>query len=222
MIFVGGHVRDIMAGSLVRLLKGTLLGAGIASVAANSAVAETNADLAERNTIVVTGVRDKGQASGTKTDTPLIETPQTITVIDGDELARRNARSINQALNYVAGVSANQRGGMVTRYDQMYLRGFSPTFYLDGMRLIAGPYSTPQVDFNRVDHLDVVKGPASVLYGNSSPGGLVNLSSKTPEPIAFQRLEIAAGNYDTQLANIDINRPLDEAGHWLFRLVSGA
>lgn len=63
-----------------------------------------------------------------------------------DELARRNARSINQALNYVAGVSANQRGGMVTRYDQMYLRGFSPAFYLDGMRLIAGPYSTPQVD----------------------------------------------------------------------------
>ncbi|GFE83890.1 ligand-gated channel [Steroidobacter agaridevorans] len=211
-----------MAGSLVRLLKGTLLGAGIATVAGNSAVAETNADLAERNTIVVTGVRDKGQASGTKTDTPLIETPQTITVIDGDELARRNARSINQALDYVAGVSANQRGGTVTRYDQMYLRGFSPTFYLDGMRLIAGPYSTPQIDFNRVGHLDVVKGPASVLYGNSSPGGLVNLTSKTPEPTAFQRLEVAAGNFDTQLANIDINRPLDEAGHWLFRLVSGA
>lgn len=211
-----------MAGSRVRLLKGALLGAGIASVAANGAVAETNADVAERNTIVVTGVREKGQAAGTKTDTPLIETPQTITVIDAEELARRNARSINQALNYVAGVSANQRGGMVTRYDQMYLRGFSPAFYLDGMRLIAGPYSTPQVDFNRVDHLDVVKGPASVLYGNSSPGGLVNLTSKTPEPIAFQRLEVAAGNYDTQLASVDINRPLDEAGHWLFRVVSGA
>lgn len=210
-----------MAGSLVRLLKGTLLGAGLATVAANSAVAETNADVSERNTIVVTGVRDKGQASGTKTDTPLIETPQTITVIDSDELARRNARSINQALNYVAGVSANQRGGMVTRYDQMFLRGFSPAFYLDGMRLIAGPYSTPQVDFNRVDQLDVVKGPASVLYGNSSPGGLVNLTSKTPEPVAFQRIEAAAGNYDTQLANFDVNRPLDEAGHWLFRVVGG-
>jgi iron complex outermembrane receptor protein len=212
-----------MAGrSLIGLLKGTLLGAGLATVAVNSAVAETNADISEGNSIVVTGVREKGQASGTKTDTPLIETPQTITVIDSDELARRNARSINQALNYVAGVSANQRGGMVTRYDQMYLRGFSPAFYLDGMRLIAGPYSTPQVDFNRVDHLDVVKGPASVLYGNSSPGGLVNLTSKTPEATAFQRLEVSAGNYDTQLANFDLNRPLDEDGHWLFRMVGGA
>ena len=208
--------------SLGRLLKGTLLGASIATVAANSAIAETSADVSERNTIVVTGVRDKGQAAGTKTDTPLIETPQTITVIDADELVRRNARSINQALNYVAGVSANQRGAMVTRYDQMYLRGFSPAFYLDGMRLIAGPYSTPQIDFNRVAQLDVVKGPASVLYGNSSPGGLVNLTSKVPEATPFHRLEFAAGNYATQLANFDVNRPLDEDGRWLFRMVGGA
>jgi iron complex outermembrane receptor protein len=211
-----------MAGRLTRLLKETLLGASIATLALNSALAETNADISESNSIVVTGVREKGQASGTKTDTPLLETPQTITVIDSEELERRNARSINQALNYVAGVSANQRGGMVTRYDQMYLRGFSPAFYLDGMRLIAGPYSTPQVDFNRVDHLDVVKGPASVLYGNSSPGGLVNLTSKTPEATGFQRAELSAGNFDTQLANFDINRPLDAAGHWLFRVLGGA
>jgi iron complex outermembrane receptor protein len=211
-----------MAGRLTGLLKETLLGASIATLAVNCAVAETNADISEGNSIVVTGVREKGQASGTKTDTPLIETPQTITVIDSEELERRNARSINQALNYVAGVSANQRGGMVTRYDQMYLRGFSPAFYLDGMRLIAGSYSTPQVDFNRVDHLDVVKGPASVLYGNSSPGGLVNLTSKTPATTGFQRVELSAGNFDTQLANFDVNRPLDEEGHWLFRVVGGA
>ena len=189
---------------------------------ANVAVAETAADVSERNTIVVTGVRDKGTGSGTKTDTPLMKTPQTITVIDADELARRNARSINQALTYVAGVSPNQRGGMVTRYDQMYLRGFAPGFYLDGMRLIAGPYSTPQIDFNRVDHIDVVKGPASVLYGNSTPGGLVNLTSKVPEANTFQRVELSVGNYDSQLGNLDINRPLDDEGRWLFRLVSGA
>ncbi len=52
--------------------------------------------------------------------------------------------------------------------------------------------------------------------------GLVNLTSKTPEATAFQRLEVSAGNYDTQLANFDVNRPLDEEGHWLFRAVGGA
>ena len=105
------------------------------------ALAETIAsEVSERDTVVVTGVREKEAAAGTKTNTPLMEIAQTITVIDGDELARRNARSINQALGYVAGISPNQRGGMVTRYDQLLVRGFAPGVYLDGMRLVAGPY----------------------------------------------------------------------------------
>ncbi|CUS44159.1 MAG: TonB-dependent siderophore receptor [Pseudomonadota bacterium] len=172
-------------------------------------------------TIVVTGVREKQAGAGTKTDTPLMATPQSITVIDSEELVRRNALSINQALSYVAGVSPNQRGGMVTRYDQLILRGFAPGVYLDGMRLIAGPYSTPQIDFNRIDHIDVVKGPASVLYGNSTPGGLVNLTSKTPEATASGRFELQGGNYNTWRATGDVNQPLDADGRVLARIVGG-
>jgi iron complex outermembrane recepter protein len=210
------------AWSFSNVFKGTLLGIGTAALTVNSAGAETADGISERNTIVVTGVRDKGTGAGTKTDTPLMATPQTITVIDAEELRRRNARSLNQALTYVAGISPNQRGATVTRYDQMFVRGFAPGLYLDGMRLIAGPYSTPQIDFNRIDHIDIVKGPASVLYGNSTPGGLINLTSKVPEATAFQRLELAAGNYDSQRLDVDINRPLDQDGTWLLRLMSGA
>ncbi|HSX56988.1 MAG TPA: TonB-dependent siderophore receptor [Sphingomonas sp.] len=173
------------------------------------------------DTVVITGVNTKGTGSGTKTDTPLMETPQSITVIDGEELTLRNAQSINQALGYVAGVSPNQRGGMVTRYDQLILRGFAPGVYQDGMRLLAGPYSMPQIDFNRVERIDIVKGPASVLYGNSTPGGLVNLVSKLPEATAFGRVELQAGNYDTLRAVADINQPLDSDGRLLFRVVGG-
>lgn len=173
------------------------------------------------DTVVITGVNTKGTGSGTKTDTPLMETPQSITVIDGEELTLRNAQSINQALGYVAGVSPNQRGGMVTRYDQLILRGFAPGVYQDGMRLLAGPYSMPQIDFNRVERIDIVKGPASVLYGNSTPGGLVNLVSKTPEATAFGRVELQAGNYDTLRAVADVNQPLDSQGRLLFRVVGG-
>jgi len=171
--------------------------------------------------IVVTGLKERQTGAGTKTDTPLMQTPQTITVIDNDELVRRNALSINQALGYVAGVSPNQRGGMVTRYDQLILRGFAPGVFLDGMRLIAGPYSTPQIDFNRIDHVDVVKGPASVLYGNSTPGGLVNLASKLPEPTPSGRFELQAGNYATLRAAGDVNQPLDREGRLLARIVGG-
>ncbi|MGK6321415.1 TonB-dependent siderophore receptor [Sphingomonas sp. DT-204] len=178
-------------------------------------------DASNPQEIVVTGLRERGTGSGTKTDTPLIETPQTITVIDEEELTRRNAQSINQALGYVAGVAANQRGGTVTRYDQLLLRGFAPGIYLDGMRLLAGPYSMPQTDFNRIDQIDIVKGPASVLYGNSTPGGLVNLTSKTPEATPFGRVELQAGNYDSLRAAADLNQPLTADGKLLFRVVGG-
>jgi iron complex outermembrane receptor protein len=171
--------------------------------------------------IVVTGVRAKEASAGTKTSTPLISTPQSVTVIDNAELVRRNALSINQALGYVAGVAANQRGGMVTRYDQLILRGFTPGVYLDGMRLLAGPYSMPQIDFNRIDHVDVVKGPASVLYGNSTPGGLVNLTSKTPEETASGRLEGQLGDYAYRRVAADVNQPLSADGRWLSRVVGG-
>lgn len=172
-------------------------------------------------TIIVTGINDNKTSTGTKTDTPLIATPQSITIVDREELTRRNALSINEALGYVAGVSTNQRGALATRYDQLVLRGFAPGIFLDGMRLIAGPYSTPQIDFNRVDHIDVVKGPASVLYGNSTPGGLVNLTSKMPEATAFGRLEGQVGNYDSLRFAADVNQPLDADGRLKARLVGG-
>jgi iron complex outermembrane recepter protein len=202
-----------------------LLGASVAvqALATGMAWAAETAENAETSVeaVIVTGYRYQQAAAGTKTETPLMETPQSITVIDGDELIRRNALSINQALGYVAGVSPNQRGGMVTRYDQLILRGFAPGVFLDGMRLLAGPYSMPQIDFNRIDHIDVVKGPASVLYGNATPGGLVNLSSKMPEDVAFGRVEGQAGNYDWLRTAVDINQPLDRQGRLLGRIVAG-
>jgi iron complex outermembrane receptor protein len=192
---------------------------GLGAGAARADDADSDATAVER--VEVTGLKARRAAAGTKTETPLIETPQSITVIDGAELSRRNVQSINQALGYVAGVSPNQRGGMVTRYDQLVVRGFAPGVFLDGMRLIAGPYSTPQIDFNRIDHIDIVKGPASVLYGNATPGGLVNLASKMPEEGRFGRIEGQLGNYDTRRVAADINTPLDSQGKWLGRLVAG-
>ena len=76
---------------------------------------EGDDDSARVDALVVTGARYKAASSGTKTDTTLIETPQTITVIDNAELTRRNVQSINQAMGYVAGVSPNQRRSSAIR-----------------------------------------------------------------------------------------------------------
>ncbi len=173
--------------------------------------------------IVVNGQRDKRHGeTGAKTDTPLIALPQNVVAIDNDELTRRNALSINQALGYVAGVSPNQRGNVATRYDQLYLRGFTPGIFMDGMRLLGGVYASPQVDFHLVESVDVIKGPASVLYGNATPGGLVNLTSKLPYATPGGRIELAAGNYDLLRSAIDVNQPIDRDGRWQFRVIAGA
>ena len=176
-----------------------------------------------KDEIVVNGERiRKTGSTGTKTETPLIRTPQVITSIDEKELTLRNALSINQALGYVAGVSPNQRGNVATRYDQLYVRGFAPGQYMDGMRLLGGVYSTPQIDFHLVERVDVIKGPASVLYGNSTPGGLVNLTSKVPYAESGGRIELAGGNFDLLRSAIDVNQPLDRDHKWLFRVIAGA
>ncbi|TCM04717.1 iron complex outermembrane receptor protein [Sphingomonas sp. PP-CC-3G-468] len=186
----------------------------------NAQAQEVVGEHGTRETIVVIGERGRRTVSGTKSQAPLIETPQSITIIDNEELTRRNALTINQAVGYVAGVAANQRGTLA-RTDLLTIRGFNPGVYLDGMRLLAGPYSTPQIDFNRIDRIDIVKGPASVLYGNSTPGGMVNLVSKIPESETFGRIDLQLGNFETYRAVADVNSPIDTDGRILGRIVGG-
>lgn len=202
--------------------------AGPAMAMAEARAEETGTDrssdegVADRDEVLVTGERlRRGGAVGAKSETPLIELPQTVTVIDGEELRRRNAQSINQALGYVAGVAPNQRGNVATRYDQLFIRGFTPGFFVDGMRAQGGVYASSQTDFHLVESVDIIKGPASVLYGSGTPGGLVNLTSKLPYAEAGGRIELATGNFALLRSSIDVNQPLDDAGHWQFRIIGG-
>lgn len=195
----------------------------VAAMAAEAEAPAAAADDDRKATIVVNGqLTSVASISGTKTQAPLIETPQSITVIDNDELVLRNALSINQALTYVAGVGPNQRGNVAVRYDQLTIRGFSPATFLDGMRLQGGTYSSPQIDFHRIESVDVIKGPASVLYGNSTPGGLVNMTSKVPQAEAAGSIEVAAGNFDLLRGAVDSTGPIDSQGRFLYRIIGGA
>lgn len=202
-------------------VQATTLAENAAPLDAPSAGKTDDEDKAEA-TILVTGQKTVVTTdSGTKTNTPLIETPQSITLIDNEELLRRNAQSINQALTYVAGVTPNQRGGVVGRYDQLTIRGFSPAQFLDGMRLQGGTYSSPQIDFHRIESVDVIKGPASVLYGNSTPGGLVNLTSKVPTEEKHGLIDLSAGTYGLWRGAVDVGGSLDADHKVRVRLIGG-
>lgn len=223
----GAYAALLLAGTAVPTSAWAELPFAVADVETDSGAERGSGDddarVRDNDDVIVNGVRERQTGdAGAKTPTPLIALPQTVTVLDEAELLRRNVQSINQALGYVAGIAPNQRGNVATRYDQLFIRGFTPAIYLDGMRLLGGVYSSPQTDFHLIDRVDIIKGPASVLYGNSTPGGLVNLTSKVPYREAGGRIELAAGNFDLLRSSIDLNQPLDRDGKFLFRVIAGA
>ena len=164
-----------------------------------------------------------GQAA-TKTETPFIETPQTVSVITSEQWQKRGAQSVQRAAAYTPGVSTNQVGAS-NRYDYLILRGFSDgsinNTYLDGLKLMGdgGAYSSMVIDPYFLERIEIVKGPASVLYGRTSPGGLVALTSKRPEFQDAGELRFSVGNNQQRSAAFDFTGPLDDEHRAAYRIV---
>jgi len=177
--------------------------------------------------IVVSGAQPANEASsGTKSATPILETPQSISVIGSEELARLGLQNLNQALRFVAGVTPETRGASAEVYDQFKLRGFDAPVYLDGLKQFGSGsgYANAQVDVSRLDRIEIVKGPASVLYGQSSPGGLVAESSKLPLDRAFYgAVSGTYGNDDLYRVDADVGGKIGDGALWrLYGSVNGA
>jgi iron complex outermembrane receptor protein len=128
--------------------------------------------------VFVTATR--AQTTATKTDTPIVETPQAITVVTDDLYLSQGAISIADTLRYVAGVQANSYGPD-TRVDGSFIRGIGPLQFRDGMRDLFSYYASIRSDPYNLSQVEVVRGTASVLFGASSIGGLINMVSKTPQ-----------------------------------------
>ena len=120
-------------------------------------------------------------ATATKTDTPILVTPQSISVVTQDQITAQGVQSVNDALRYTPGVSL-QSFGANTFFDSLKLRGFDAPRYLDGLRLPndSTTFAVPRIETYGLERLEVLKGPSSGLYGQSNPGGLINMVSKRP------------------------------------------
>jgi iron complex outermembrane receptor protein len=158
--------------------------------------------------------------SATKTDTPLIQIPQAINVVTREEMDQQGAQSVTQALTYTPGL-VSPYGNTDLRYDWLTVRGFTPLRYLDGLRLPFGArgYSQARVEPFGLERIEVLKGPASVLYGQSAPGGLLNLQSKMPQAEASREIQLQTGSFGRAQGAIDFTGPLDDAGKVLYRVV---
>ncbi|MGN6512337.1 MAG: TonB-dependent receptor [Lysobacteraceae bacterium] len=150
--------------------------------------------------------------TATRTSTPLRDVPQAVSAVTRQELDERDVRSLNQALETVPGVSLTMGEG---RRDQVNIRGFSALYdqYLDGFR-DDSPYYRDLADIERIE---VLRGPASVLYGRGSGGGLVNRISKKPRFGGdVGEVSLAAGSFDAFRGTFDIGRSPTDAFAWRF------
>jgi iron complex outermembrane receptor protein len=141
---------------------------------------------ADPRQIVVTATGLSSASSTTKTNTPIIESPQSISVINRDEIDLRASPSISDALSYTAGVQA-EAFGIDSRVDEVSVRGFgaggfsSNNNFVDGLRLPSGgQWTRTGFDTFAIEQLEVLKGPSGALYGQNAPGGLVNIVTKRP------------------------------------------
>ncbi len=171
--------------------------------------------------LVVTGEQDgyrvPNASVGTKIDTPLRDIPQAIQVIPQQVLKDQQVTNLGEAVRNVSGV--RQVGNSSSRGNNALpnIRGF-----LSQGNIITNGLSGDNIDsgfnFANVERIEVLKGPASVLYGQGSPGGVVNLVTKKPLAEPYYFIEASAGSYNSYRSAIDLSGPLNDSKTVLYRL----
>lgn len=158
--------------------------------------------------------------TGTKTDTPLIETPVAISVITQDQIQAQGAQSVAQAIRYTSGTKG-EAGGADARTDGVSIRGFSADQYLDSLRLVNfAIFAYPIVEPYNLERIEVLHGPASILYGQASPGGVIDMVSKRPTLEPYHEMFVATGSYGRIQSGVDLSGPIDKDKEFLYRFTA--
>ncbi|WP_281685300.1 TonB-dependent siderophore receptor [Thalassobaculum salexigens] len=160
--------------------------------------------------------------SVSKTDTPIIETPRSVSVVTADAISDRKTMTVEDSLRYVPGVQVNGYGND-PRFDQIKVRGFAVTStadFRDGLRQPnTGWLSYFHTEPYALERIDVVKGPNSVLFGQSAPGGMVNRVTKRPTADTRGEVEVQLGTDEHRQGQVDLSGPVTEDETLLYRFV---
>jgi iron complex outermembrane receptor protein len=164
----------------------------------------------------------KSTRSATKTGTPVAETPQSVTVITRKQIDDQNPQTVGEALRYTAGVLSDRDSN--SRYDSVFLRGFGAfgtatnyVNYLDDLKLQRGQaFATPSIDPFLLERIDVLKGPAALLYGQVSPGGLVNQVSRKPSSVQSNEARLEVGTDGRVQSGLYSTGPIPTDGTWQY------
>ncbi len=224
----GGHfaIRNVAAGAYTLVATGV----GYSATKQNVKVTENqtlglqlrlNPATQELEEIVVQAIASRSytemmSAVGSRTATPLRDIPQSVQVLSNQVLQDRQVFLLQESIRNVAGV--NQHGG----YNDFVMRGFRTgpgNFALNGQRLGA-TYYTPQVTYH-LERIEILRGPASVLYGTANPGGVINMVTKAPQKQAQYKLNLTYGSFNSLRGMGDATGKLTKDGKVLYRLIAG-
>ena len=165
----------------------------------------------------VDGYLAKRTAAGTKTDTALVEAPRSISVVTREQMDDRNVQNLDDAVRYMPGTTASSYGSD-TRADWLRVRGFEPTQFLDGLPLPKGVYANPKQETWNLDRLTVLRGPASSVYGQTPPGGLLDMVSRRPSAVDSHEIEVQYGSDNHRQINFASTGKIDDEGQFLYGL----
>ena len=215
------------AGALRAALQGTGLQLEQSSTGTYSLVAVPEGTLALPETAVigvenletawgpVEGYTATRTAAGTKTDTALVEAPRSISVATRQQMDDRSVHSLDDAVRYMPGITASSYGSD-TRADWLRVRGFEPTQFLDGLPLPKGVYANPKQETWNLDRLALLRGPASSVYGQTPPGGLLDMVSRRPSSDASSEIQLQYGSDNHRQINFASTGKIDDAGQFLY------
>lgn len=181
----------------------------------------TQSILAEDNLIEIEEVRVIGQLSrysALKSDVPIMSLARSVSIIDEDRIKQRGLFRLDQTYTYSAGVFG-ETFGFATRGDWVRVRGFDVPQYQDSLQSLFGNYNNARADVYTLEQVEILKGPASVLYGQGSPGGLVNLVSKRPKENSRHEIVAELGNFQRKQLAADSTGKIGTSDQWLYRVV---
>ena len=172
----------------------------------------------------VNGYVANRSSSGTKTNTPIMETPQSVSVIGAEQIRDQKPNKLDEVLRYTAGVRAGTFGAD-TRNDWWLIRGFKSDdigLFLDGMQLFYTAYASWRLPPSNMERVEVLRGPSAVLYGGSSPSGIVNVISKMPPTEPIRYIETGVNNFGNAYVGFDVGGPVatqPQDGKLFYRVV---
>jgi iron complex outermembrane receptor protein len=197
-----------------------LIAAALASVI-GPAWAQSSAPSTELQRVEITGTAGRGYTAGdsstaTKSPAPLLETPMAVQVVPREVIDDQKARTSLEAVQNLSGILSST----YQFYDQFLIRGFDSGYgvtFRNGLQLQG---INEAVNMAFVDRIEVVKGPASMLYGRIEPGGFVNVVTKKPQAAAAYSVELEGGRWGFARATADATGPISLDRTWLYRVTA--